>query len=160
MGLIAKQEGIQPHASGNRAETANCLNWNARPRNARQHITKNRTATPFKGFLFFFNPAANILLRAAEPTAVPGSGRLSVLFTPWGCVSVVCFGSAAAWVFGFFGFGAWLALGSSSSASPAWNARTCVHFRGGHRSDPVSSGSSSSSPGSSTSLSPPSAWAC
>ena len=27
---------------------ANCLNSNARPRNARQHITHNRTATPFK----------------------------------------------------------------------------------------------------------------
>ena len=36
-----------------------------------------------EGF-FFFNPAANILLLAVEPTAVPGSGRLSVLFTPWG----------------------------------------------------------------------------
>ena len=82
-----------------------------------------------EGF-FFFNPAANILLLAVEPTAVPGSGRLSVLFTPWGCVSVVCFGSAAALVLAFLGFGAWLASGSSSSASPAWNARTCVDFRG------------------------------
>ena len=35
-----------------------------------------------EGFFFFFNPAANILLLAVEPTAVPGSGSLSVLFTP------------------------------------------------------------------------------
>ena len=80
-----------------------------------------------EGF-FFFNPAANILLVAVEPTAVPGSGRLSVLFTPWGCVSVVCLDSAAALVLAFFGFGAWLASGASSSASPAWNAQTCVDF--------------------------------
>ena len=27
---------------------ANCVIWNARPRNARKHITKNRAATPFR----------------------------------------------------------------------------------------------------------------
>ena len=46
-----------------------------------------------EGF-FLFNPAANILLLAVEPTAVPGSARLSVLFTPCVCVTIVCFGSA------------------------------------------------------------------
>ena len=53
------------------------------------------------GFFFFLTPAANILLRDLEPTAVPRSGRLNVLFTPSGCVRVVCFGFAAALVFGF-----------------------------------------------------------
>ena len=72
-----------------------------------------------EGFFFFYNPAADILLLAVEPTAVPGYGRLRVLLTPWGCVRVVCFGSAAPLVLGFFGFGAWLASGSSSSASTA-----------------------------------------
>ena len=67
-----------------------------------------------QGF-FFCNPAAIILLLASEPTAVPGSGSLSLLFTPWGCVSVVCFGFAAALVLAFFGFGGWLGSGSSSS---------------------------------------------
>ena len=37
-----------------------------------------------EGFFFFFNPAANILLLAVESTAVPGSGRRNVLFTPLG----------------------------------------------------------------------------
>ena len=111
-------------------------------------------------FFFFFNPAANILLLDVELTAVPGSGRLSVLFTPWGCVRVVCFGSGAALVFGFFGFGAWLASGSSSSALPAWNARTCVDFRGDRRSHHGSTASPSSSSRSSKSSSALSAWAC
>ena len=55
--------------------------------------------------------ASNILLLAVEPTAVPGSGKLSVLFKSWGCVRVICFGSAAALVLGFFGFGGWIASG-------------------------------------------------
>ena len=49
-----------------------------------------------EGF-FFFNSAANILLLAAEPTAVPGFGRLTGLFTPCGCISVVCFYYAPPW---------------------------------------------------------------
>ena len=110
-----------------------------------------------KGF-FFFNPAANILLLAVEPTAVPGSGRLSILFTPWGCVSVDCFGSAAALALAFLSFGVWLASGSSSSALPAWNARTSVHIRGDHRSFFGSCASASSSFRSNKSSSATSAW--
>ena len=72
-----------------------------------------------EGFLFFFNPGANILLLAVEPNAVSGSARLSILFNPCGYVRVVCVGSAAALVFGFFRFGAWLASSSCASASPA-----------------------------------------
>ena len=53
-----------------------------------------------KQSLIFFNPVANILLRDVEPTAVAGSGRLRVLFTPLGCVRLVCFGSAASLVLG------------------------------------------------------------
>ena len=97
----------------------------------RDNISRRKGLQPYQrlyveGLFFLINPAAKILLLAAEPTAVPGFERLSVLPTPSGCVRVVCFGSAAALLFGFFGFGAWPASGSSSSASPAWNARTCT----------------------------------
>ena len=70
------------------------------------------------GLLLLLQSGANILLLDVKPTGVPGFGRLSILFTSWGCVRVVCFGLATALVLGFFGFGAWLASGPSSSASP------------------------------------------
>ena len=94
------------------------------------------------------------------PTAVAGSRRLTDPSTPWGCVRSVCFGSAGASVLGFFGFGAWLASGSSSSASQVCNAPTCVDFREDCRSDPVSTGSSSSTSGASKSSSGTFTWAC
>ena len=46
--LGSVQSSSPDDVSENRAEMANCLIWNARPRNAKQHITQNRTATPFR----------------------------------------------------------------------------------------------------------------
>ena len=65
---------------------ANCLIWNARPRNARQHITKNRTTTPFRA-----SSSASILL----PTSYSSKSSPLLFRDPEGSASSSLPGAAS-----------------------------------------------------------------